>query len=57
MDVGMQPARKALPGQSAGRSNSKTRASIPGIPTKGMTIHTLVTSNGSPYLNFQNRVM
>ena len=30
---------------------------IAGIPTKGTTIHTLVTSNGSPYLNFQNRIM
>ena len=29
----------------------------PGIPYKGTTIHTLVTSNGSPYLNFQNRIM
>lgn len=26
-------------------------------PTKGDTIHTLCTSNGSPYLNFQNRIM
>ena len=32
-------------------------APVPGIPTKGTTIHTLVTSNGSPYLNFQNRIM
>lgn len=28
-----------------------------GSPTKGDTIHTLCTSNGSPYLNFQNRIM
>lgn len=27
------------------------------FPTKGDTIHTLCTSNGSPYLNFQNRIM
>lgn len=39
--------RKMGPGQKA----------IAGIPTKGTTIHTLVTSNGSPYLNFQNRIM
>ncbi len=32
-------------------------ARTPGIPYKGTTIHTLVTSNGSPYLNFQNRIM
>eukprot|EP00884_Botryococcus_braunii_P014590 jgi/Botrbrau1/23131/Bobra.0243s0061.1 len=31
----------------------------PGVwyPTTGDEIHTLVTSNGSPYLNFQNRIM
>ena len=28
-----------------------------GWPTVGSTVHTLCTSNGSPYVNFQNRVM
>lgn len=28
-----------------------------GWPTQGSTIHTLCTSNGSPYTNFQNRIM
>ena len=26
-------------------------------PTVGSTVHTLCTSNGSPYVNFQNRIM
>ena len=29
----------------------------PRYPAKGTTIHTLCTSNGSPYLNFQTRIM
>ena len=29
----------------------------PKYPAKGTTIHTLCTSNGSPYLNFQTRIM
>ena len=39
--------------QAAGVAAVQTQAS----PTKGDTIHTLCTSNGSPYLNFQNRIM
>lgn len=39
--------------QAAGGAGMQTQAS----PTKGDTIHTLCTSNGSPYLNFQNRIM
>ncbi len=27
------------------------------LPTTGDTVHTLCTSNGSPYLNFQLRIM
>ena len=27
------------------------------FPSSGITIHTLCTSNGSPYLNFQTRIM
>ena len=34
-----------------------TAAKLAGSPTKGDSIHTLCTSNGSPYLNFQNRIM
>ena len=33
------------------------KAVVAGSPTMGDTIHTLCTSNGSPYLNFQNRIM
>ena len=39
------------------KARPRKAAPVPGIPTKGTTIHTLVTSNGSPYLNFQNRIM
>jgi hypothetical protein len=39
--------------QAAGGAAVQMQAS----PTKGDTIHTLCTSNGSPYLNFQNRIM
>ena len=61
--------RVALAGSGLGRSGlveqhpkASTEAvgtvvRTPGIPYKGTTIHTLVTSNGSPYLNFQNRIM
>ena len=28
-----------------------------GWPTAGSAVHTLCTSNGSPYVNFQNRIM
>jgi hypothetical protein len=28
-----------------------------GWPTQGSTVHTICTSNGSPYTNFQNRIM
>lgn len=38
---------------AAGGAAVQTQAS----PTTGDTIHTLCTSNGSPYLNFQNRIM
>ena len=41
----------------AALQNSAGLLRTPGIPYKGTTIHTLVTSNGSPYLNFQNRIM
>ncbi|EIE24619.1 hypothetical protein COCSUDRAFT_14028 [Coccomyxa subellipsoidea C-169] len=47
--------RKQLPGQPTAKVKRSTVT--PGIPTKGTAIHTLVTSNGSPYLNFQNRIM
>lgn len=52
---GSWSTRKQLPGQPTAKV--KTGSATPGIPTKGTTIHTLVTSNGSPYLNFQNRIM
>lgn len=29
----------------------------PDWPRRGRTVHTLCTSNGSPYTNFQNRIM
>jgi hypothetical protein len=35
----------------------KKHDSPPGWPTEGTTVHTLCTSNGSPYTNFQNRIM
>ncbi|CAL8467638.1 g7176 [Coccomyxa elongata] len=50
-----QSSRKQLPGQSIAKT--KGHAATAGIPAKGTTIHTLVTSNGSPYLNFQSRIM
>ena len=43
--------------QQKGPSGKKGAAASSGSPTKGDTIHTLCTSNGSPYLNFQNRIM
>ena len=54
--------------QSAGDGAASTRGQTEGnvvhpnqgapkYPTTGTTIHTLCTSNGSPYLNFQTRIM
>ncbi len=43
--------------QQAGKAASAVAAEAKGSPTTGDTIHTLCTSNGSPYLNFQNRIM
>ena len=56
-----QQFRDALLAKRAAKSGTKAVA-IPavkqtGLPTTGDTIHTLCTSNGSPYLNFQNRIM
>jgi hypothetical protein len=43
----------ATQGQQAG-----AEASAPaGWPAVGSTVHTLCTSNGSPYVNFQTRIM
>jgi hypothetical protein len=39
------------------KGSSQNHASVPGWPTEGSTVHTLCTSNGSPYTNFQNRIM
>lgn len=43
--------------QEAASKVVQPMAKATGFPTKGDTIHTLCTSNGSPYLNFQNRIM
>ena len=43
---------KKLRSQMMGKSKATHK-----VPTAGDTIHTLVTSNGSPYLNFQTRIM
>ena len=52
-------AQQQLPrAADAVKTAAKTAAAkSSGSPTKGDTIHTLCTSNGSPYLNFQNRIM
>lgn len=42
---------------AAVESKAVVTKAVASFPTKGDTIHTLVTSNGSPYLNFQNRIM
>jgi hypothetical protein len=39
------------------KGSSQKHASVPGWPSEGSTVHTLCTSNGSPYTNFQNRIM
>ena len=46
---------KQLPDQAHGKGMGELQRLS--VATKGTTIHTLVTSNGSPYLNFQNRIM
>ena len=44
--------------QAAGAGKGLGSRGVPdGIPRTGTGIHTLVTSNGSPYLNFQLRIM
>ena len=59
MDGGVGSGSKSqLQQQKQGASNViEVVAKASGFPTKGNTIHTLCTSNGSPYLNFQNRIM
>ena len=53
--LGMRPERVGGNGSAAGRG---VGAQVPaGVPRTGRGIHTLVTSNGSPYLNFQLRIM
>ena len=50
--------QKEQPRASDGRAAANgAAAKQAGSPMKGDTIHTLCTSNGSPYLNFQNRIM
>jgi hydroxyproline O-arabinosyltransferase len=51
-----QPAT-AVQRAATGASASAAFSSPPGWPTRGSTVHTLCTSNGSPYTNFQNRIM
>ena len=48
-DFGVQASDKDLT-----KSNSTTNGAF---PRSGSTIHTLCTSNGSPYLNYQTRIM
>ena len=51
-------ADAAMHAQQTIKAAAKGIAAKPsGRPTTGDTIHTLCTSNGSPYLNFQNRIM
>ena len=60
-----QQFKEALLAKRAAKSGASAVA-VPAVkqvaekamfPTTGNTIHTLCTSNGSPYMNFQNRIM
>lgn len=50
------PPFTELTSRSSGRSKAGSKASM-AVQTAGDTIHTLCTSNGSPYLNIQTRIM
>ncbi len=49
------PSQAALAAGAGGWQQSA--GSKPGVPLPGDTIHSLYTSNGSPYQNFQGRIM
>lgn len=63
LGAGMGSAATGMHAQRAeqvvGAGEGSRSKSVPddGIPRTGTSIHTLVTSNGSPYLNFQLRIM
>lgn len=56
-DAALRTQQQAQPRASDKTAANGAAAKSSGSPTKGDTIHTLCTSNGSPYLNFQNRIM
>ncbi|KAK9816540.1 hypothetical protein WJX72_001729 [[Myrmecia] bisecta] len=51
------PHSTAIPQQVQPQQGASSAAASSAYPTKGTMIHTVCTSNGSPYLNFQNRIM
>jgi hypothetical protein len=63
--AGASPLRRDLPMDAtsqthngfASQANKIDSAVAARLPSMGKTIHTLCTSNGSPYVNFQTRIM
>lgn len=43
--------------QEASKTTVAEALHVDGFPERGKTFHTICTSNGSPYVNFQNRIM
>lgn len=59
LPVSEQQQTQIVQGQelAAGQAAATSQTQSTAFPSKGTNIHTLVTSNGSPYLNFQTRIM
>jgi hypothetical protein len=51
----LQQSRRAAAGEGGG--GHEVRGALTGAKPPGGTVHTLLTSNGSPYQNFQGRIM